>query len=41
MLSILRLVATRNIEVIAEGIEEDGQAGMLHDLGCDQMQGYL
>ena len=41
VLSVLHLAATRNIEVIAEGIEEDAQAEMLHDFGCDHMQGYL
>jgi EAL domain-containing protein (putative c-di-GMP-specific phosphodiesterase class I) len=27
--------------VIAEGVEEDEQAELLRQLGCDQIQGYL
>jgi len=41
VLSVLHLAATRDIEVIAEGVEEMDHAEMLHDFGCDHMQGYL
>ncbi|MFK7894518.1 MAG: putative bifunctional diguanylate cyclase/phosphodiesterase [Myxococcota bacterium] len=41
VLSVLHLSATRQIEVIAEGIEEIEQAEMLMDFGCNEMQGYL
>lgn len=41
VLSVLHLAATRNIEVIAEGVEEEEQAEMLQDFGCNAMQGYL
>jgi EAL domain-containing protein (putative c-di-GMP-specific phosphodiesterase class I) len=27
--------------VVAEGVDEEGQAKELKRLGCDQMQGYL
>jgi EAL domain-containing protein (putative c-di-GMP-specific phosphodiesterase class I) len=29
------------LKVIAEGVDEEGQAKELRRLGCDQMQGYL
>ncbi|PTD98084.1 EAL domain-containing response regulator [Pseudothauera lacus] len=29
------------LEVVAEGVEEDGQAAMLRSFGCDAIQGYL
>lgn len=41
VLSVLHLAATRQVEVIAEGIEECDQAEMLMDFGCSEMQGYL
>ena len=30
-----------NIRVVAEGVEEASQKQILHDLGCDYMQGFL
>ncbi|MDH2435657.1 EAL domain-containing protein [Pokkaliibacter sp. MBI-7] len=30
-----------NMEVIAEGVEDEMQAKLLRDIGCDQMQGYF
>ena len=35
------LAAKMNIEVIAEGIETEGQKQFLLSVGCSQMQGYL
>ena len=39
--SILALARTLNTSVVAEGIEEDGQARELERLGCTHAQGYL
>src|SRR3954470_5274374 len=39
--SILALARTLNTSVVAEGIEEDGQARQLERLGCTHAQGYL
>ena len=39
--SILALARTLNTSVVAEGIEEDGQACELERLGCTHAQGYL
>ncbi|MBO1678583.1 bifunctional diguanylate cyclase/phosphodiesterase [Bittarella massiliensis (ex Durand et al. 2017)] len=39
--SILSLAKTLNIESVAEGIEEEGQAAFLWEAGCDLIQGYL
>lgn len=30
-----------NLKVLAEGIETQAQLGVLQQLGCDHMQGYL
>jgi len=38
---IVSLAHTLGLKVIAEGVEEDEQRRMLHDLGCDQIQGFL
>jgi diguanylate cyclase (GGDEF)-like protein len=38
---IVSLAHTLGLKVIAEGVEEDEQADMLRQLGCDQIQGYL
>jgi hypothetical protein len=37
---IVSLAHTLGLKVIAEGVEEDEQRRMLHDLGCDQIQGF-
>ena len=29
------------MRVVAEGVEAEGQARLLRDLGCDEIQGYL
>jgi EAL domain-containing protein (putative c-di-GMP-specific phosphodiesterase class I) len=39
--SILALARTLKTSVVAEGIEEDGQARELERLGCTHAQGYL
>jgi EAL domain-containing protein (putative c-di-GMP-specific phosphodiesterase class I) len=39
--SILALARTLNTSVVAEGIEDDGQAFELERLGCTHAQGYL
>ena len=38
---IVSLAHTLGLKVIAEGVEEDEQAELLRQLGCDQIQGYL
>ncbi|ERI98673.1 MULTISPECIES: bifunctional diguanylate cyclase/phosphodiesterase [Eubacteriales] len=39
--SILSLARALEIESVAEGIEEEGQAAFLWEAGCDLIQGYL
>ncbi|HET6612233.1 MAG TPA: EAL domain-containing protein [Kofleriaceae bacterium] len=39
--SIARMARTRGIQTIAEGIETEGEARILAQLGCDHLQGYL
>lgn len=39
--TILDLARNLDVEVVAEGIEDDGQALLLHELGCELAQGYL
>jgi diguanylate cyclase (GGDEF)-like protein/PAS domain S-box-containing protein len=39
--TILDLARNLDVEVVAEGIEDDGQAQLLHELGCELAQGYL
>lgn len=39
--SIVSLGKTLNYSVIAEYVEEEAQRQILHELGCDQYQGYL
>jgi EAL domain-containing protein (putative c-di-GMP-specific phosphodiesterase class I) len=39
--TIITLAHAFRLKVVAEGVESEEQAKMLHLLGCDQMQGYL
>jgi diguanylate cyclase len=39
--TIISLAHALNLEVVAEGVETEEQAKILHLLRCDQMQGYL
>ena len=38
--SVISMAHALNLPVIAEGVETREQAEMLHNFGCDQMQGY-
>ena len=38
---MISLAHSLNLAVVAEGVETEGQAGMLRRLRCDAMQGYL
>ena len=38
---IIQLAKHLNISVIAEGVEEQSQAYILHVLGCNEIQGYM
>jgi diguanylate cyclase (GGDEF)-like protein len=39
--SVIGLASAFGLKVVAEGVETEGQLGMLRDMGCDQSQGYL
>src|SRR5262249_3933737 len=39
--SVISLAHSLDLRVIAEGVENDAQAGVLRELGCDELQGYL
>lgn len=39
--AIIGLGYTLGLKVVAEGVEETGQAALLNDAGCDELQGYL
>ncbi|MCP5146101.1 MAG: EAL domain-containing protein [Gammaproteobacteria bacterium] len=39
--SVMSLGHSLNLEIIAEGVETQIQAGILRDMGCDKMQGFL
>lgn len=38
---ILQLAQTLDMDVVAEGVEEESQLAALRELGCQQFQGYL
>lgn len=39
--AIISLAQALHLNVVAEGVESEEQARLLHLLRCDQMQGYL
>ena len=39
--AIVGMARALGMHIVAEGVEHHAQAGVLADLGCDQMQGYL
>jgi diguanylate cyclase (GGDEF)-like protein/PAS domain S-box-containing protein len=39
--AIIRMAGALGMEVVAEGVETDGQLRLLEGLSCDQAQGYL
>ena len=41
MRAIVQLAQAMGMKVIAEGVETEPQRAFLHDLGCDEFQGFL
>jgi diguanylate cyclase (GGDEF)-like protein len=39
--SIISMAHNLNMKVVAEGVETSEDFGMLHDMGCDEAQGYF
>ena len=39
--AIVQLAKAMGIRVVAEGVETDAQRALLHNIGCDTLQGYL
>jgi EAL domain-containing protein (putative c-di-GMP-specific phosphodiesterase class I) len=39
--AVIKIAKSMKIETIAEGVEFEGQAKILRDMGCDYVQGYL
>jgi EAL domain-containing protein (putative c-di-GMP-specific phosphodiesterase class I) len=39
--AIISMARALGLRVIAEGVEHEGQREILHELGCDELQGYL
>jgi diguanylate cyclase (GGDEF)-like protein len=39
--SIIDLAHSLGLDIVAEGVEQTGQARLLHELGCPKLQGYL
>jgi EAL domain-containing protein (putative c-di-GMP-specific phosphodiesterase class I) len=40
-LAIIGLGHTLGLKVVAEGVEREGEAALLREAGCDELQGYL
>ena len=41
MRAIVQMARALSMKVIAEGVETEAQRRFLHDVGCDEFQGYL
>ena len=39
--TMVSLARSLKLKVVAEGVDQEEQAKVLHELGCDEMQGYL
>jgi EAL domain-containing protein (putative c-di-GMP-specific phosphodiesterase class I) len=39
--AMINLAHNLSLEVVAEGVETEGQLALLRSFGCDQVQGYL
>ena len=39
--TIVAMAHALGLQVVAEGVETREQEGLLHNLGCDEMQGFL
>jgi diguanylate cyclase (GGDEF)-like protein len=39
--AVVALARAMNLHLVAEGVEEEAQARLLHGLGCDELQGFL
>ena len=37
---VIDLVHTLGMEAVAEGVESEGQAALLKEIGCDMAQGF-
>jgi EAL domain-containing protein (putative c-di-GMP-specific phosphodiesterase class I) len=40
-LAVINLAKALDLQVVAEGVETEGQNRILREYGCDQLQGYL
>jgi EAL domain-containing protein (putative c-di-GMP-specific phosphodiesterase class I) len=40
-LAVINLAKALNLNVVAEGVETEGQDRILREFGCDQLQGFL